>query len=124
MSGNEAAVLGRYLLGHELGDAAHELYVRACGELNYDVDDPVARFATSRPWSLAALDGALALTDPGALLRKKVLLMAAILEARPEYCDLFLTRDRSFRDAFAVGAAVVRAGFLAIAGLALLRLVR
>jgi hypothetical protein len=124
MSEDEAGVFGRYLLGSELSGAARELYVRASHELNYDTDDPVTRFASARPWSIAALDGALALIDPDALLRKKVLLMAAVLESRPEYCDAFLPRDRSLRDAFSIAVAVVRAGLLAATGLLLLRFVR
>ncbi len=124
MSEDEAGVFGRYLLGSELSDAARELYLRASRELNYDTADPVTRFASTRPWSIPALDGALALVDPGALLRKKVLLMAAVLESRPEYCDVFLPRDRPLRDLFPVAVAVARAGLLAAAGLLLLRFVR
>ncbi len=100
------------------------MYVRASRELNYDTDDPVTRFASTRPWSMPALDGALALIDPSALLRKKVLLMAAVLESQPEYCDAFLPRDRPLSDLLSVAVAVARGVVLAAAGLLLLRFVR
>ena len=124
MSGDEAAAFGRYVLGRDVDAEARDTYARAARELAYDTHDSVTRFAIRRPWLLGALDGALALTRPDALLRKKLLLMAAVLEVRPEYCDAFLARERHAADIFAVAASVVRAGLLAGAGLLLLPFLR
>lgn len=120
----EAAIFGRYLLGCEVVAESCETYARAVGELHYDAPDATTRFALRRPWSIGALDAALALTQPAAPLRRKLLLMAAVLEARPEYCDAFLPRERPRRDVVSVAAAVLRAGILALLGFALLPLAR
>jgi hypothetical protein len=93
----------------------------ACG---VDDADAVTAFAVQRPWAIGALDGALALCDRGAPLRQRLLLMAAILEARPQYCDDFLPRERTAIEAAAVALRVVRAGLLAIGGFALVAMVR
>jgi hypothetical protein len=124
MSLDEGAVIGRYLLGHEINERTQALYSRAAHELGYDRDDAITLFARSRPWALAALDGALALSNTDASLRKKLLLMAAVLEAQPEYAGYFLTHDRAPFEFFAVAWRVVRGWSLAVAGLCLLRLVR
>ena len=47
-------------------------------------------FVRRRPWSVGSLDGAAALLDPGGLLRSKVLVMSALLEATPGHADDFL----------------------------------
>jgi len=124
MSSDEAASFGRYLLGREIDAASRAAYATAARELAYDGTDSITEFALRRAWSMAPLDGALALVRPDAPLRKKLLLMAAVLETRPEYCDDFLPRDRSARDALAVAASVARAGVLAAFGLLLLPFVR
>jgi len=124
MSSDEAASFGRYLLGREIDAASCDLYRTAARALAYGSADRITRFALRNPWSIAPLDGALALVQPDAPLRKKLLLMAAILETRPDYCDDFLPRDRSVRDAIAVAAGVARAGVLAAFGMLLLPFVR
>ncbi len=124
MSSDEAASFGRYLLGREIDVASCNAYETAARALAYGDDDGATRFALREPWSLAALDGALAIVKPDAPLRKKLLLMAAVLETRPEYCDDFLPRDRSAFDALAVAGSVARAGVLAAFGMLLLPFVR
>lgn len=125
MSSDEAASFGRYLLGREIDVASCNAYETAVRALAYDEDaDRITRFALREPWSLAALDGALAIVKPDAPLRKKLLLMAAVLETRPGYCDDFLPRDRSAGDAIAMAARVARAGVLAAFGMLLLPFVR
>ncbi len=124
MSSYEAASFGRYLLGRDIDAASCEAYDNAARALAYDRTDRITRFAVREPWSIAPLDGALALLQADAPLRKKLLLMAAVLETRPEYCDDFLPRDRSAFDALVVGGAVARAGVLAAFGMLLLPFVR
>jgi len=121
---SEARAFGRYVLGRAIDDRAVELYVRALTLRGYDGEDPVVRFCVKHRWSIAALDGALALAQKDAPLRKKLLMMAAILETQPRYSDDFLPRDASLVQALRVFAglcvAVPRAG----AGLLLLRFLR
>jgi hypothetical protein len=121
---NEARTFGRYIVERDIDATSCERYERAVRELGYDADDAVARFAAKHAWSIAPLDGALALTQPDATLRKKLLLMAAILETRPAYCDAFLPRHRLPGDALNVGYALVRAAVQTALGLLLLPFVR
>lgn len=124
MSSDEARTFGRYVVGREIDQRVADLYVRASRELGCESHDRVAQFALRHPWSIGALDAALALTASDAPLRKKLLLMAAILETQPEYCDAFLPRDRVAYGGATVAYALARAALLAAAGVVLLRVVR
>jgi hypothetical protein len=124
MSSDEARTFGRYVVGREIDQRVADLYARASRELGCESHDRVAQFALRHPWSIGALDAALALTASDAPLRKKLLLMAAILETQPEYCDAFLPRDRMAYGSAMVAYALARAALLAAAGVVLLRLVR
>lgn len=92
MSRAEASLFGRYVLGRAIDQRSADLYVRAAQSLGYSGDDAVVRFVLQVPWSLWPFDALLALLRPDALLRKKLLLMAAILETQPQYGDDFLPR--------------------------------
>jgi hypothetical protein len=123
----EAEVFGRYLIGRDIDEDAVALYARALQSETYEGDDgerAVALFAVERPWSLGAIDGALALTRPRALLRRKLLLLTAILEASPHYRAEFFPARRSPWYAIAVACAMLRAVVQTAAGLVLLRFVR
>ena len=120
---SEARTFGRYVLERDIDAVTCERYERAVVELGYG-DDATTRFAATNPWSIAALDGALAVTQPDALLRKKLLLMAAILETRPAYCDAFLPRHRLPLDTLSIGYALVRAAVQTAFGLLLRPFVR
>jgi hypothetical protein len=124
LSATEAAVFARYVVNRDITPAARDLYGRAKQKLGYDNEDRTTSFAIEHPWSIPALDGALALLNPDGLLRKRLLLMAAILETQPEYCDAFLPRDRSRWEAFGIAYAIVRAALQAALGFVLLRVVR
>ena len=124
MSSDEAASFGRYLLGRQIDAASCDAYDTAARALSYDGGDRVTQFALGKPWSIASLDAALALVKPDAMLRKKLLLMAAVLETRPNYCDDFLPRDRAALEAVTIAARVARAGVLAIFGMLLLPFAR
>jgi hypothetical protein len=52
-------------------------------------------FALVHPWALGCLDAASGVLGPEGRLRGKLLLMAAILEASPEFADEFLPRSTS-----------------------------
>jgi hypothetical protein len=87
---HEARQLARYLLGVEPTPAVTERYVSACRQLWGSTSEPVARWWRKHPCFLPVLDAAAGMMLPQSLLRKKVLLMAALLEATTEYTDFFL----------------------------------
>lgn len=112
----EARIFGRYVIGRDIDDAAAELYARAASVLDYDGSDELVRFALEQPRLLGALDGVLALINPGTLLRRKLLLMAAILEARPDYCDAFLPRERTRRETVELVVSLLWGGLQTLFG--------
>jgi hypothetical protein len=93
----EAWVFGRYLIGTPPPPKLTRRYASACRTLLTDKPRPqdasVVRFVRRQPWSAPFLDAASGLLAPRGLLRTKVLIMAAILEASREFADEFLPRE-------------------------------
>ncbi len=93
---NEARALGRLILRRDVDAEFVDRYVEAHRHLLTGAQPPrevsLVRVAVARPVLLACLEAAVALVQPDSLLRKKSLLMAAILEASPRYADEFLPR--------------------------------
>lgn len=91
---HEATVFARYLLRRQPAVEVALLYADAesvVGRRNpTPFDCQIVDFAVRRPWALPWLDTACALMRPKAVLREKLLRLAAILEARPENADDFL----------------------------------
>ncbi len=102
--GVEARVFGRYLMGEAPSDELATRYARACATLLPRIeaatparetrDEAVVRIAVTRPWTLGCLEAACALGRPDALLRRKLLIMAAVLEAAPDRAEWFI-KDRT-----------------------------
>jgi NADH dehydrogenase len=89
----EGRQLARYLLGVEPAPEILSRYVSGSRELWADApDEPEVRWWRRHPRMLPVLDAAAGLLRPQSLLRQKVLLMAAILEATPEHAEFFLCR--------------------------------
>ncbi|HUI08001.1 MAG TPA: NAD-dependent epimerase/dehydratase family protein [Verrucomicrobiae bacterium] len=89
--GREARLFGRYLLGVGPSDELAARYAAAnrallAGELV----GPEVAYALRHPSALPFLDAACALLNPASLLRKKILIMTAVLEASPAHTDFFL----------------------------------
>ncbi len=94
----EGRLFARYLLGRGVGRGAPareapERYARACVVLFGDSEPAdeveLVRFARHHPWSLPLLDAASGLLQPRTLLRRKLVLMLAILEATPTHVSVF-----------------------------------
>jgi hypothetical protein len=84
----EGALFARYLRGKPASQTALERYEAGCEALFAEPpspeDEAISRFLERHPWTLPWLDAATALLRPQALLRKKLLLLLAILETLPE----------------------------------------
>ncbi len=95
----EAITFGRYLLGGENPDGKSvELYIEAHQHRNLAVTDSEKKlfeFVLRNSWALGAVDGALAFKNPKHVIRKKLVVMSAVLECRPAYAELFLPQKRS-----------------------------
>ncbi len=88
----ESALIGQYLLGVVSSPELAERYAAAHQFLDLGAEEPELRFLYRYPRLLPFLDAAAALLRPRSTLRKKVFLMAAILEATPEHAEFFLQR--------------------------------
>jgi hypothetical protein len=126
----EGRILSRYVLGgEETTREILERYARASTVVFQGSPPPgdlaVLRFIRRRPWSLPLLDAAAGLIDPDSLLRKKLLLVVAILEATPAHVETFTPRPSS-RVAVMARLAIwgTSSVLKALAGLAILPLAR
>lgn len=95
----EAITFGKYLLSGEMPDEKSiALYEEAHAHKNLSVpagEQKLFSFAVRNRWALGAIDGALAFKNPDHIVRRKLLLMSAILETRPKYAELFIPKKRS-----------------------------
>ena len=98
MQNIEAQVYGQYLIGQAINNATIGRYHIALSKLDYQAQDwehKVVEVAVRKPYLIPYFDAAMALRHRNALLRKKIFVMLAILETRPEYADFFLNRKYS-----------------------------
>jgi hypothetical protein len=120
---DEARVFAKYLIGCDVDDECAQLYARAAGELGSGQelrDRKILTFALRHAWALGPLDAISALRRPKSILRAKLLLMSAILEAHPGFSEKFLPADHSGMERAALLYYACRAVARAIAGFALL----
>lgn len=93
---HEARVFGRYLIGQIPPPELIARYVAAVRELftapASASDAAQVAFACRHPAALPFLDAAAGLRHPGGLLRSKLLVMSAVLEASPAFADEYLPR--------------------------------
>jgi hypothetical protein len=90
----ECRVITQYLLGQEPPQDLINRYIEAnsihfTGETSH-TDLAIVAFVRRNPWSLPFLDAVSGFFRPNSLLRKKILLMIAILEAAPQFAVFFL----------------------------------
>ena len=90
----EGRLFAAYLLGGRAPvPEAAERYARAClvlfGDSEPADEGELVRFARQHRWALPLLDAAAGLLRPRTLLRRKLVLMLAILEATPAHVSVF-----------------------------------
>jgi hypothetical protein len=116
---DEGTRFGRYLLGEGVPAVLVERYVAAMRSMDLVAggrDRRLLGLVTRHPRLLGIVDGGLALRRPGSVIRTKLLVMSAILEATPEFASSFLPVRRS-RFYFVRAALVcVRAGCKGLIG--------
>lgn len=97
----EARLFARYLLDCEPPPDMIDRYINANRKLGTDVvistfiDEKIMEFALTHPRAIPFLDAAAGILQPDALLRKKIYIMAAVLEASPRYAKDFLSENLS-----------------------------
>lgn len=90
---HEARVLARYLLGVEPRGEIVERYAAAMGILGTVPDgDAVLGYSLRHPWALPPLDAACGWRRPASALRKRLLIMSAILETHTAYAEMYVPR--------------------------------
>lgn len=118
----EGRLFSRYLVGKVAADPILQRYARAVKELfGGEAESPALRFAKRHRWALPLLDAACGLARPDDALRRRLLVMAAVLETTPEHAEAFLPRPVP-RGRLIAGLAVsaTAAALKAILGLPLL----
>lgn len=116
----EATVFGRYLVDRDPSPLLVERYCEANRRLLAGEDDAVVAFARRHPWAISMLDASAGLVDAGSLLRKKLLLMTAIVETTPDLAARTEPVDATLpRLALNLGVAGLRVAGSVVAGLAL-----
>jgi hypothetical protein len=92
----EGRIFGRYLGGRLPPPELIDRYVEANRVLRAssvsERDVALVAFVRRHPWTVSYLDAAAGLFARDGLLRSKLLVMAAILEASPAFADEFLPR--------------------------------
>ena len=120
----EAITFGKYLLSGETPDEKSiALYEGAHQHKKIEAGEAAKKllaFAVNNRWALGAIDGALAFKNPDHVIRRKLLVMSAVLECRPQYADLFIPKKRSFFYLIAFGWIGFRAVCKALFGRILL----
>lgn len=96
---HEGRVLGRFIIGAQPPGALVDRYAQAHAHLPLEPragsDRALVDAAISHAWMLGALDAACALRRPHCTLRRKVIVMCAIVEASPEGAHLFMPKGRA-----------------------------
>lgn len=93
---SEAEIFSRYLSGAQPSPELAQRYADACSRLNLQGDArdvKIVSFAVRHPAFLPLLDAGLAFSAHKSLLRKKLLVMLALLETTTTHYHLFATKD-------------------------------
>jgi hypothetical protein len=94
----EARYITRYLLGQWPEEQSVNQYTAALACHNFSFTEKENRIwqkCLQNRFLLGCIDGALALKNPQSGIRRKILLMQAILESAPAFAPYFLPQQRS-----------------------------
>lgn len=124
----EAKRFSSYLIGVTPDDVVVARYVEAIlpGLDRAQIskrDERLLVLTTRFPWLIGSIDGGLALLDPTSEVRRRILVMFALLEANPAYTRYFLPRKRSPFYAVVVLLLGIRASYRALLGIAIVKVV-
>ncbi len=125
----EAVLFARYLLDSNPPQEMIDRYKSANEQLGVRAstaaDEQVLSFSVSHPWSIPYLDAATGLLMNDSLLRKKIYVMAAVLEASPRYAKDFLPENRFLLMVFVqlIGSGLI-AGIKMLIGIPLFLVIR
>jgi hypothetical protein len=86
----ESVVIAQYLIGQTPSSELQDRYAAACRARLQDDADVELQFARRHPRFWPFLDAATGILRPHSTVRQRVFLMAALLEATPEYAEFFL----------------------------------
>jgi hypothetical protein len=125
----EANVLSWYLIGAQPTTEIIERYVAAntklLGNEPSRADQKLLAVAIRHPAFLGPLDVAIAFRQLPCLLKNKLLVMAALLEASPQYVDKFFPASESrWRLAVSLLGIAMRTGLRLLIGVPLLMCIR
>ncbi|MBC7861741.1 MAG: hypothetical protein IAF38_02130 [Bacteroidia bacterium] len=98
MQEKEAEIFSKYLVKSSPSETLISRYVLACNKLKLAgnaKDEKIVSFAVRNPFFLPLLDAGLTFSKHKSLLRKKIMIMLAILETTPEYYEQFNTKNYS-----------------------------
>lgn len=124
----ECRLFSRHLIGAEPSREIVDRYGRACARLLGDDSrqGPTSAldFARAHPWSIGLLDAGCGLIDKDNLLRRRLLILTAILEATPDHVEAFLAPPRPVPMVAArLALTGIRAALRAMVGVPLLLMV-
>lgn len=119
---HECLLLSRYLLGVAPEPPQVDLYSRALATLAVG-ESPALAWARRFPFLIGLLDGGCGLVRRDDPLRRRLLILAAILEASPQHADRFLPAPSRLLPLILLAGCKGAAGVLkAIAGVPLVLL--
>lgn len=93
---SECVLITKYLVNQtppaELIERYRAAHAKLLGDAGSERDLAIIAFTQKHPWSLRYIDAAVAVLRPNALLRKKILVMMAIVETAPHYVEYFIPK--------------------------------
>jgi hypothetical protein len=112
----ELTVFSRYLIKRTPNADQGALYERALAYIGTTKTDRTFGTALRHPWLLPYLDAHDAFFRPSSELRQRLYLAFSILEASPDFAELFLPRTRSGWYIFGVIGHGIRSIFRLVVG--------
>ncbi len=121
---NEARIFTKYLVNDDVSAHAVKLYVSAMEPSKPNATDKkLLDFMVSHPHLIGLVDAGLVFHNSTSEARLRLYIMLAILEASPEYCNLFLPKRRGPFYVIVIAYSGIRAVIKSVLGLLLVKAV-